>query len=59
MLEPHLPQAQQEMGLLTDDFVEARYSPHPVDREKEKEVRARWERVKAALRTLKKKKESQ
>ncbi|MFL7792254.1 MAG: DUF4129 domain-containing protein [Anaerolineae bacterium] len=57
-LEPHLPQAQQEMGLLTDDFVEARYSPHPIDREKEKEVRTRWERVKAALRALKKRKES-
>jgi hypothetical protein len=58
VLEPHLPQAQQEMGQLTDDFVEARYSPHPVDREKEREVRTRWERVKAALRTLKKRKES-
>ncbi|MBN1979653.1 MAG: DUF4129 domain-containing protein [Anaerolineae bacterium] len=54
VLEPHLPQAQQEMGLLTDDFVEARYSPHPINREKEREVRTRWERVKAALRTLKK-----
>jgi hypothetical protein len=51
-LEPHLPQAQQEMGLLTDDFVEARYSPHPIDREKEKEVRARWKKVRTALRAL-------
>lgn len=57
-LEPYLPQAQQEMGLLTDDFVEARYSPHPIDHEKEREVRTHWERVKAALRALKKKKES-
>ncbi|MBN1814141.1 MAG: DUF4129 domain-containing protein [Anaerolineae bacterium] len=54
-LEPHLPQAQQEMGLLTDDFVEARYSPHPIDREKEKEARARWKEVRAAVRALKQK----
>ncbi len=51
-LEPHLPQAQQEMGLLTDDFVEARYSPHPIDQEKEKEARARWKEVRAAVRAL-------
>jgi hypothetical protein len=51
-LEPHLPQAQQEMGLLTDDFVEARYSPHPINREKEKEARAHWKKVRAAVRAL-------
>jgi hypothetical protein len=51
-LEPHLPQARQEMGLLTDDFVEARYSPHSIDREKEKEARARWKKVRAAVRAL-------
>ena len=58
-LEPHLPQAQQEMGLLTDDFVEARYSPHAIGHDREREVRARWKRVKTALRTLKKNGESQ
>jgi hypothetical protein len=58
-LEPHLPQAQQEMGLLTDDFVEARYSPHAIGHDREREVRARWKRVKTALRTLKKNRESQ
>jgi hypothetical protein len=52
-LRPHLPEAQQEMGRLTRDFVEARYSTHPVDREKEKQVRTRWQQVKAALRALK------
>jgi hypothetical protein len=51
-LEPHLPQARQEMELLTGDFVEARYSPHPIDREKEKEARARWKKVRAAVRGL-------
>lgn len=51
-LEPHLPQAQQEMGLLTEDFVEARYSPHPIDRKKEKEARAHWKEVRTAVRAL-------
>jgi hypothetical protein len=52
-LRPHLPEAQQEMNRLTQDFVEARYSKHPVDREREKQVRTRWQQVKAALRALK------
>jgi len=52
-LRPHLPEAQQEMSRLTQDFVEARYSKHPVDREREKQVRTRWQQVKAALRALK------
>jgi hypothetical protein len=51
-LEPHLPQAQEEMKQLTDDFVEARYSPHPIDEAREKQVRSRWKEVKAALRAL-------
>jgi hypothetical protein len=51
-LEPHLPQARREMELLTDDFVEARYSSHAVDREKEKAVRTRWREVRAAVRAL-------
>jgi hypothetical protein len=56
-LGPHLPQAEDEMNLLTRAFVEARYSRHTVDREQEKRVRADWERVKAALRTLKRRNE--
>jgi hypothetical protein len=54
-IRPHLDQAQQEMDMLTDDFVDARYSPHPVDHERESQIRARWKRVKAAVRTLGKK----
>ena len=53
VLAPHLPSAEQEMGQLTHDFVEARYSMHPIDRGKERRVRARWQRVRAALRALK------
>jgi len=51
-LSPHLPEARKEMHLLTQDFVEARYSTHPVEREEEQQVRTRWQRVKAALRAL-------
>ncbi len=53
VLEPHLPQAQAEMALLTEAFVEARYSRHPVDGEYVRRVQADWEQVKAALRALK------
>lgn len=51
-LEPHLPYSKQDMAALTQDFVKARYSQHPIDREQEKEVRTRWQKVKEALRTL-------
>jgi hypothetical protein len=51
-LQPHLEQAQQEMDLLTGDFVEARYSHHPIDQEREGQVRTRWKRVRAAVRAL-------
>jgi hypothetical protein len=51
-IRPHLDQAQQEMDMLTDDFVSARYSPHPIDRERESQVRARWKRVRDAVRAL-------
>ena len=51
-LGPHLPEAQQEMGLLTDTFVEARYSRHAFDREQDRQVRTVWQRIKAALRAL-------
>jgi hypothetical protein len=57
VLEPHLPQAQEEMALLTEAFVEARYSRHPVDGEYVRRVQADWEQVKAALRALKRKKQ--
>ncbi len=56
-LEPHLPQAQEEMRLLTEAFVEARYSRHPVDNDYVRRVQADWEQVKAALRMLKRQRE--
>ncbi|MDY7039354.1 MAG: DUF4129 domain-containing protein, partial [Chloroflexota bacterium] len=57
ILSPQLPQAQQEMSLLTRAFVEARYSHHNFDQEHERRVRADWQQVKAALRALKQKQE--
>jgi hypothetical protein len=51
-LGPHLDQAQQEMTQLTQAFVEARYSRHTFDREQDRQVRTRWQQVKAALRAL-------
>jgi len=52
-LGPHLPEAQEEMDRLTQDFIEARYSRHPFDRDKERQVRTHWQRVKDALRAMK------
>jgi len=51
-LTPHLPQDQGEMDALTQAFVEARYSAHPVALDQERRVRDVWRRVKAALRAL-------
>lgn len=52
-LAPNLPQAQQDMEALTQVFVEARYSQHEVDPYQDRRARASWERVKAAVRSLK------
>lgn len=56
VLSPHLPQAQEDFEQLTQSFVEARYSAHPIDREQERYVRTHRDRVKAALRMLKRQK---
>lgn len=52
-LKPHLPQAQAEIEELTHSFLEARYSQHQIEPNRDLSVRASWERVKAALRALK------
>ena len=54
-LSPHLPQARQEMDLLTQAFVEARYSQHVIEPGQARRVRVDWQRVKAALQALKRK----
>jgi hypothetical protein len=52
-LNPHLPEAQQNLTQLTEAFVEARYSLHAFDRKHDRQARAHWKRVRAALQALK------
>ena len=52
VLESKLIQAQQELELLTQAFVEARYSPHEIGTEQARHGRANWQRVKVALRAI-------
>ncbi len=54
-LKPNLPEAQGDMDQLTQAFVEARYSRHTFEPEDAKHVRSNWQRVKEALRALKRK----
>jgi hypothetical protein len=54
-LDLYLPQVQREVDLLTQTFVEARYSRHTFDREQARRVRVDWKKVKAALQALKRK----
>ncbi len=54
----HLSQGEQEMADLTDAFLEARYSKHPLEPGRDQSVRADWQRVKEALRALWRKKEA-
>lgn len=51
-LEARLPEVQEEVGELTDAFVEARYSRHDIDPERVSIVRAAWRRVRQALRGI-------
>jgi hypothetical protein len=52
-LNPHLPEAQQDLTQLTEAFIEARYSLHAFDRKYDQQARAHWRRVRAALQALK------
>ena len=53
-LEDALPDADKDVASLTDAFVEARYSPRDVDENQAGIVRRYLERVRSALRSLKK-----
>jgi hypothetical protein len=57
-LEPKLPEAHEEMSALTQAFLEARYSKREIVLDQERTVRAQWERVKAAVRALKRQRDS-
>ncbi|HEU4326094.1 MAG TPA: DUF4129 domain-containing protein [Roseiflexaceae bacterium] len=49
-LGQRLPEAQEDLDVLTDAFVEAHYSPQPVDSEQVARVRRPWERLRRMLR---------
>jgi hypothetical protein len=49
-LQTKLPEADEDVGALTDSFVEARYTPHEIPPDRAGAVRQVWERLKRALR---------
>lgn len=49
-LTTELPDAQTDTEQMTREFIEARYSLHPMDAQHVRRVRAAWERVRTALR---------
>jgi uncharacterized protein DUF4129 len=49
-LDRALPEVNTDIDSLTEAFVEARYSNHPVEQEKVSLVKAMWERIRKALR---------
>jgi hypothetical protein len=49
-LDSALPEAEPDIDGLTTAFIEARYTPRPVEAEKANVVREYWERIKRALR---------
>jgi hypothetical protein len=53
VLASELPDVENELAALTDAFVEARYSPRPVDPEAPSRARALWSRLRAAMRERK------
>jgi hypothetical protein len=52
-LAPRLAEAKGDMETLTDAFVQARYSPRDVPPADVGHIRASWQRVRAALRGMK------
>jgi hypothetical protein len=52
-LESRLPEVEAEVDELTEAFVEARYSQHPVDSTNAQAVKGDWQKVKSSLRALK------
>jgi hypothetical protein len=48
-LAPQLPQAQEDLDRLTQEFIEARYSRHPIEPPEANQAQTHWQQVKAAL----------
>ncbi len=49
-LDDALPAADEDIDSLTDAFVEARYSRHPIQSEEANRVRTTWERIRKVMR---------
>ena len=58
VLGPRLADSEVALEALTEAFVEARYSPHEVERDQERQVRRHWRQVKVALRALRRETEA-
>ncbi len=50
-LKEQWPEAQSELDELTQAFVEARYSPQPIDRSAVARVKEEWKRIRERLRS--------
>jgi hypothetical protein len=49
-LDEHYPDLEPDLTGLTEAFVKARYSPHPVEAVEAETVKSLWQRIKTALR---------
>ena len=49
-LEKSLPTVEEEIGLLTDAFIEARYSQHAVQDEDVSQIKNYWEQIRRVFR---------
>jgi hypothetical protein len=58
-LEKALPSLNEDVHLITESFIEARYSPHTIDSQKANLVKVAWERVRRALQIRKNPKNAQ
>jgi hypothetical protein len=58
-LENALPSLNEDVHLITESFIEARYSPHNIDSQKANLVKSAWKRVRQALQLRKKPKNAQ
>ena len=50
-LKEQWPEAEPELDELTQAFVEARYSPQPIDRSAVGRVKEEWQRIRERLRS--------
>ena len=58
-LQDALPTQNEDIHTITESFIEARYSPQPIDSQKANLVKAAWSRIRRALQMWKKPKNEQ